>query len=587
MREVRNEYEKRLLARRRARTAHEATFRRIGTWRLLIVLAGAVLVWWNLLLLPLPVAGFIALVIWHERVAQRSIAERRAEAFYERGLARLDGRWPGTGPTGDHFRAPEHPYAEDLDLFGNGSVFQLISGARTRIGEETLARWLCERAGPEVVLERQQAIEQLRARLDLREDLALLGDELQSGVHPEALSHWAEAPIVRFPPGAAGIAFALGALSAAAFAGYMFHLWHWRWPLLGVLLGLAWSMTVAVRVRRVLESVEARGHDLDVLALVLERFEQEEFASGRLAHLRRELTVGGATPSRQLARLRRLVEYHDWTHNLGFRPIARLFVWSEQNAMAIERWRARFGSQVRQWLAAVGELEALSSLAGYAAEHPDDVFPALLEAGPLFDGERIAHPLIPRSAAVRNDVRLDSGRRLLVVSGSNMSGKTTLLRAVGLNAVLAWAGAPVCATALRLSPLAVGAAIRVQDSVLEGKSRFYGEITRVRQIVDMAAGSAPLLFLLDEMLSGTNSHDRRIGAEAILRTLVDRGALGLITTHDLALAEIADALATHAANVHFEDHIEEGHIAFDYRMRPGVVTRSNALALMRSVGLEV
>jgi DNA mismatch repair ATPase MutS len=242
---------------------------------------------------------------------------------------------------------------------------------------------------------------------------------------------------------------------------------------------------------------------------------------------------------------------------------------------------------VRRWLAAVGELEALSSFAGYAAEHPEDVFPALIESEPLFDGEQIAHPLIARGAAVRNDVRLDSECRLLVVSGSNMSGKSTLLRAAGLNAVLAWAGAPVCAAALRVSPVAVGAAMRVQDSVLEGKSRFYAEITRIRQVVDLAGAGAPLLFLLDEMLSGTNSHDRRIGAGAILRTLVERGALGLITTHDLALAEIADELAPHARNVHFEDHIENGRIAFDYRMRPGVVTRSNALELMRSVGLEV
>jgi DNA mismatch repair ATPase MutS len=272
---------------------------------------------------------------------------------------------------------------------------------------------------------------------------------------------------------------------------------------------------------------------------------------------------------------------------MGFRPVARVLLWADQNAIAIERWRGRYGGQVRRWLAAVGELEALSSLAGYAAEHPDDVFPALLDDGPLFDGEGVAHPLIARPAAVRNDVRLDSECRLLVVSGSNMSGKSTLLRAVGLNTVLAWAGAPVCARRLQVSRLAVGAVMRAQDSVLEGRSRFYAEITRVRQVVDMASGSVPLLFLLDEMLSGTNSHDRRIGAEAILRTLVGRGTLGLITTHDLALAEIADALAPHAANVHFEDHIENGHIAFDYRMRPGVVTRSNALELMRSVGLDV
>ena len=210
-----------------------------------------------------------------------------------------------------------------------------------------------------------------------------------------------------------------------------------------------------------------------------------------------------------------------------------------------------------------------------------------MSEGPLFEGRGIAHPLISPVAAVRNDVRLDRELRLLLISGSNMSGKSTLLRSVGLNTVLAWAGAPVRAERLRVSRLAVGAAMRAQDSVLDGKSRFYAEITRLRCVVDLVDGEAPLLFLLDEILSGTNSHDRLIGAAAVVRSLVERGAIGLVTTHDLALAHIAEDLAPHAVNVHFEDHIEDGRIAFDYRMRPGVVQKSNALELMRSVGLEV
>jgi DNA mismatch repair ATPase MutS len=175
----------------------------------------------------------------------------------------------------------------------------------------------------------------------------------------------------------------------------------------------------------------------------------------------------------------------------------------------------------------------------------------------------------------------------LVISGSNMSGKSTLLRTVGTNAVLALAGAPVRAARLALSPLALGATLRVQDSLQDGASRFYAEITRLAQIVGLAAGERPLLFLLDEILAGTNSHDRRIGAEAIVRGLVARGAIGLVTTHDLALAAIADALAPAGENVHFADHLEDGRIAFDYLMHSGVVTKSNALELMRAVGLEV
>jgi DNA mismatch repair ATPase MutS len=203
------------------------------------------------------------------------------------------------------------------------------------------------------------------------------------------------------------------------------------------------------------------------------------------------------------------------------------------------------------------------------------------------EAEGIGHPLIPEERVVRNDVRIGGPLRVLVVSGSNMSGKSTLLRTLGVNAVLALAGGTVRARRLRLTPLAVGASIRVTDSLQDGVSRFYAEIVRIRQILDQTAGPPPVLFLIDEFLHGTNSHDRRIGAEALVRGLVERGAIGLVTTHDLALAEIAEAMGGQAANVHFEDRIENGRILFDYVMRPGVVRKSNALELMRHVGLEI
>jgi DNA mismatch repair ATPase MutS len=336
-----------------------------------------------------------------------------------------------------------------------------------------------------------------------------------------------------------------------------------------------------------LEAVDTPARDLLIFADLLARFEREPFSSPRLVSLRAELATEGQDPSKQIARLQKLIEVHDWAHNQFFRPMARLMLWSTQFAIAIESWRRKSGPSIARWLLAVGELEALTSLAGYAYDHPDDVYPELTERQPLFDARGLAHPLLPLGGAVRNDVCLDGELRLLLVSGSNMSGKSTLLRAVGLNAVLAWAGAPVRAERLAISDVAIGASIRILDSLHDGKSRFYAEITRLRQIMDLAAEPRPLLFLLDELLSGTNSHDRRIGAEGVVRTLVARGAMGLVTTHDLALAEVAEALQPNAANVHFEDHLENGVIAFDYKMRPGIIQKSNALELMRSVGLEV
>ncbi len=242
---------------------------------------------------------------------------------------------------------------------------------------------------------------------------------------------------------------------------------------------------------------------------------------------------------------------------------------------------------LRLWVDAIGQMEALLALASYSFEHPSDPFPEFTGGAASFDGEELGHPLVPAQLCVRNDVSIRGETRVLLVSGSNMSGKSTLLRAVGMNVVLAMAGAPVRARRLALTPLQVGASIRINDSLREGSSRFYAEITRLRRIFDFAGADPPLLFLLDELLQGTNSKDRRIGAEGIVRALVNRGAIGLVSTHDLALTDIGGSLEGHLHNVHFQDELVNGRMTFDYKLRDGVVTKSNGLELMRSIGLDV
>jgi hypothetical protein len=511
----------------------------------------------------------------------------RAAAFYERGIARLSDRWAGTGEGGERFVVDSHPYAADLDLFGKGSLFELVSTARTRAGEETLASWLLAPAGPGEVRARQAAVEELRSRLDLREDLALLGTDIRAGVHPEAMAAWGGAPPMLNSPVLRPLAFVLGALGAITlflWAG----LWFDRiWFQAALVVEIAFFFRVRTTVRAIEHAVERPGRDLALLSAVLERLEREQFTSPRLTELRAKLETEGHTASRQIGRLRLLIDLLDGQRNPLFAPIAFVLLWSAQFSFAIEAWRRQSGRFVAGWLSAVGEFEALSALAGYAYEHPKDPFPELTENEPCFRGEDLGHPLLPETRCVCNDVSLGDELRVMIVSGSNMSGKSTLLRTVGTNAVLAMAGAPVRARRLVLSPLAVGASIRIQDSLQSGSSRFYAEITRLRTLVDLTRQKPPLLFLVDELLHGTNSHDRRIGGEAIVKGLVNRGAIGLITTHDLALSHIADALAPRAANVHFQDHLENGKLVFDYRLRPGIVQKSNALELMRSIGLEV
>jgi DNA mismatch repair ATPase MutS len=335
-------------------------------------------------------------------------------------------------------------------------------------------------------------------------------------------------------------------------------------------------------------SVNSPARDLAVLAKLMHRLESDHFEAPLLQRVQEELAASGLVASLQIGKLQRLVSRLDWQRNIFFTPIAMALLWSAQIAMAIERWRRISGPHISDWIGAVGQFETLLALAGYSYEHPHDTFPELLDvARGRLDARRLAHPLMPESQSVPNDISVGGDLRLLIVSGSNMSGKSTLLRAVGLNVVLAWAGAPVRAQSFAVSPLTVGASIRVMDSLQDGKSRFYAEITRLREIVNLASGDRTVLFLLDELLSGTNSHDRKIGAEAIVRSLIDRGAMGMITTHDLALAHIADDLPGRAVNVHFADTLENGRLHFDYQLMPGIVERSNALDLMRSVGLEV
>jgi hypothetical protein len=357
----------------------------------------------------------------------------------------------------------------------------------------------------------------------------------------------------------------------------------------------------------VADALTHRASDLDVVADLVSTLEGERFGCERLALLRGRLTVDGLPASRVIRRLHRLAVIHDSERNSTVLPLglfllgqlalalsagALLQLVRPHVALAVHRWRRRHGENVRVWMAAVADFEAFASLSSYRYEHSGDPFPEIVPGGTAgssatFDGTQMGHPLLPAARMVRNDAHLAGGTRLLVVSGSNMSGKSTLLRTVGINAVLALAGAPVRAASLRLTPLAIGATLRIQDSLQEGRSRFYAEITRIRELADMAAGPVPLLFLLDELFHGTNSHDRLVGASGVLRSLLARGAIGLITTHDLALTAIADELSPSAANVHFEDWFEGSDIRFDYLMKPGPVTRSNALALMRAVGLEV
>ena len=541
----------------------------------------------SFLWISIPAIGFIIIMIYHERIIDQKNLSMRLAAFYERGLARLEDRWMGSGTQGERFKDAEHPYSEDLDLFGKGSIFELLCIARTYGGEQTLATWLLEPADPVTIRSRQGAVEELRNRLNFRVDIASRGSDVRNQIHPRVLIEWAQRPPVKFARGL-HIATSLSVgLTLLTLFGWATLGWGWN-PFVAVLLFQIFLMRHLVkRVQEITDGAEGAHQELKLLAVMLNRIEEENFQSPHLNDLIRKMRTEGAVPSRQIRSMGRLLELLDWQRNQLFAPVAILLLWQAHVAFALERWRNRFGHKIPLWFATVGEIESLNCFAGYAYENPGHPFPEIVEGTICYHGEELGHPLIPKQQCVRNNIRLDAENELKIVSGSNMSGKSTFLRTVGINAVFAFAGSTVPATRLKISPLTVGASIHILDSLQTGSSRFYAEITRLRQLMDLAEKKPPLLFLLDEILHGTNSADRLIGAEAIVHGFLQKNAIGLVTTHDLALTRIVQKIGSIAENIHFQDHIVDGRIAFDYRVHPGVVEKSNAIELMRAVGLEV
>jgi hypothetical protein len=587
------EYRRRLHALEARIARLDLLARRIESSRIALALVGIAAIWWSTQSATwtayawlVPLALFAAAVIHHSRVRRARARTDRAAAHYRLGLARIEDRWSGLGNPGTEFEAAEHVYAADLDLFGSGNLFELLSSARTRMGERALASWLLSPAPTSTVLQRQASVAELRDRLDFREELAVLGETAEVGVRPEDLTRWAESPNQLTQRWLPPVALLLPALLVAA--SIVWNVAGVASPFVAILLlELGAVRLLRKRLTEVIGSTEQAFDKLRLLADLAARIEREPLHAPLSKQLRERLSSAGVPASRAIARLATTVQFIESRRNPLIQILEVPLLYSIHTALAAERWRRDHGTAVTAWLDAIGEFEALISLSSYSYEHPADPFPELSDGDASFVGVALGHPLLPQASCVRNDVTIGGPTRVLLVSGSNMSGKSTLLRTVGINTVLAMAGAPVRARQLRLSPLQVGANIRINDSLHKGSSRFYAEITRLRQLNESALHEPSLLFLLDEVLQGTNSRDRFIGAQGVIRALIDRGAIGLVTTHDLALTSIDVGGPKRLVNLHFQDQLVDGRMLFDFKLHEGVVTKSNGIELMRSIGLDV
>ena len=537
--------------------------------------------------LSLPVAAVSVRKYLRNRTA--ALRFSRLAGWYRRGVARLQGTWAGTGVAGDEFSDPNHVFERDLNLFGKGSLFELLCTTRTEMGRRRLAGWLLEAPSLSETLARQEAIRELTTRTSLREEIALLGEFEFEGAKWETFGEWLDAPAAPFRASARLLALVTSISLAVLFlAGFDKALpWGGLLPWMAALGGFhaLYGLARRAQTKAAIESLRMVGSEIGVFRRGLALLGRQELRSPKLNGLVRRVRHGGAAKSvRTLERLIRALEQRnkEWF----FLPSTAL-LFATQICMAVEQWRQKHRASMAEWLDAWAEFEALNALAGYAYEHPENTYPQFTEGGARFEGEALGHPLLAENACIRNDVSLDGVTRFYIVSGSNMTGKSTLLRAIGVNAVLALAGAPVRARSLRLSRFSICASISLGDSLLNGKSKFLAEVERLRQTIELASGERPVLFLIDEIFSGTNSRDRTVLAESVARTLTGHGAVGALSTHDLALTGMVERTELRGSNVHMGCRDGGGPLDFDYLLKPGVTEESNALDIARMVGIAV
>lgn len=577
-------------------------FNRVSELRLAaFVAAAACLIWGVSQAAPVGLGAglafggaFVLLVRYHRLLGLRRDRATALQQINVEASERLHRRWQNV-PLRHALQADRlHPYAADLDLFGHASLLHLLDTTRTSLGQATLVRWLSNGAAPSTIRERQAAVADLAARLDFRQELEVRGAlDGNSRPDPEPILAWAEsspwlsrAGVVLWTARASPVLLCgLGVFQATGVLP-----WPVWLPFLIVnlfLLQLCGNQVYATlsRISTLEGALRQSAASFDLLA-------KTTFEAPLLERLRETLTVDGHSAYSHMRRLERLTRLVLPRSAQVYWVVQALFLWDLHVLAALEGWQARIGTRARVWLETLGEIEALAALAGLAHAHPDWAVPDIEAAACQLEAQQAGHPLLAPDTRVDNDASLGPAGTFLLVTGSNMAGKSTLLRTLGTNIVLAQAGGPVCARSFRMPPLALGTSMRVADSLERGVSTFLAEVLRLKQVVDLArvdAGDRTVCYLLDEILQGTNTAERQIAARRVIRFLLARGAIGAVSTHDLTLAGAPEfAAAAHA--VHFSETLIAGpdgpSMTFSYKLHPGLATSSNALRLVDLLGLN-
>lgn len=541
---------------------------------------------------------FVALVVAHDRVLKGLDQAERFRLLNHRALERLERRWEQIPVPSLPDPEPPCPYARDLGLFGRASLAHLLGGAASPPGRQRLAQWLSSEASPSEIAARQEAVRELAPLLELRQALEVAGWEMgHEKQDPESFFRWAEGPVwLLKQTGLRWLARGLTAASLLVLATVLLGKLPIQALLLLWLINLLVGYGAARWIHPIFAKASAREGQFAAYGAIFEILEGHKFKSHRLTEVVDTLEATGLSVHQEMTRLHRLVEASDTRlSSFHFVPQA-ILLWDFHVLERIEKWQGRAGSHIRHWLRVLGDFEAIGALSGLAFDNPDWAFPDVVPQGTTaVVAKDLGHPLLSASQRVTNDVEVGPSGTFLLVTGSNMSGKSTLLRSLGVNVVLAQAGGPVCASSFQLPPLRLATSIQVEDSLEEGTSFFMAELKRLKMVVDSAdllEGSRErrLLYLLDEVLRGTNSRERQIAVQKVLSHLLAKGAIGAISTHDLELANLS-GLDSAARPIHFRETVHapdaEGAVmTFDFKARPGVATTTNALRLLALVGLD-
>jgi len=532
---------------------------------------------------------FIYLVIIHHKLENFNNYVRSITKINKDSIDRLDGKWVDFQDIGQEFQDENHEFSQDLNIFGRGSLFQWVNTTNTLYGRKKLKEFLTNPLyKKEVILEKQEALIELGKKRWWRQRFQVEAMQINEKIREDIkLFNWIKNPnslyarkemiyIIRLLPTITIISFLLA---------FVYQTIPSIIPMLALLLHIGLMLLDVKKRNIVLRNIYTFQKNIKVYGRMLEHFEKANFKSKYINNIKDKIkTQNGLAAFEQLRMLQKIVDSISNRSNLFFFIINIVLLWDYQCMVSLENWKKQSAHLTEKWIQSLGEVEALSSLAIINSDYPDWAIPELTTYPSMLKAKELGHPLLTNEQTF-NDIKIDKSSRILLITGSNMSGKSTLLRTTGINLILAYVGAPVCAQNFKCSIMRIFTCMNVSDNLEKGISSFYAELLRIKNILEATKENIQVFFLLDEIFKGTNSYDRHLGAKMLINKLLRQNSIGLVSTHDLELGELEEE-NNYIANYNFQEYYKDNQIFFDYKLRRGVSTTRNALYLMKMIGIE-